>query len=595
MRYKAKGWRWLALVAVLSWLVGCMQEPSSPKDVVDEPDVDAAVDVGSVEDVGLAEVKVDAGPDPTDGVFDPDRLLNVVITLDPKDWDELRYQSRSLIDIIGPDCLESPSTSPFTWFLADVSVDGVAFQNVGLRKKGLLGSLSDTRPSLKVVFDKYAKGQRFEGLERMTFNNARQDPSKVNQCITYLLMDLAGVPAPRCNYARLSVNGMDLGIYVHVESIKKDFIRRHFADDAGNLYEGTLSDFREGWTGTFQPKGDTPPGIEDIQDVIDALDVPDDELVAAISKVIDLDAFLTFWAMESMVGHWDGYSGNTNNFYIYKNPETQRLHFIPWGADATLFDQEGEGAGQLPKSVQTVGALSRRLYLHPSTRSMYVERMKNLTAVLWNESALIAEVDRMEALIKPHVLPWMLEWMEEGLSQKRAYINKRGNEILKELESPPTWAPPLREPPCFKPAGNIAGGFQTTWGTAAVENLFQTGTGTLDVDVPGFDETILQVGSKSGYGTEGDNKGMATFAVAGQLASGGYLFAFFVTAPELVVPEATIPIDWQKMRGYVYYAPPAGEGQLVGLLANGKIVFQKAGLKYGDPIEATFSGELFSP
>ena len=36
------------------------------------------------------------------------------------------------------------------------------------------------------------------------------------------------------------------------------------------------------------------------------------------------------------MGHWDSYSGNRNNFYLYTNPTTKKLHFIPWGADRPL-------------------------------------------------------------------------------------------------------------------------------------------------------------------------------------------------------------------------------------------------------------------
>ena len=53
------------------------------------------------------------------------------------------------------------------------------------------------------------------GLRRMTLNNARQDPSYINQCLGYQLFAAAGVPAPRCSFATVTVNGEQLGIYAH--------------------------------------------------------------------------------------------------------------------------------------------------------------------------------------------------------------------------------------------------------------------------------------------------------------------------------------------------------------------------------------------
>ena len=81
----------------------------------------------------------------------------------------------------------------------------------------------------------------------------------VTQCLGYDLMRKAGVPAPRCNFAHVtvvSIDGMSEttvvdGIYSHIDSIKDPFLRRNFGSDQdqGRLYEGTLSDF---WTGSFR-------------------------------------------------------------------------------------------------------------------------------------------------------------------------------------------------------------------------------------------------------------------------------------------------------------------------------------------------------
>ena len=65
---------------------------------------------------------------------------------------------------------------------------------------------------------------------------------------------------------------------------------------------------------------------------------PTKNIEAAIGKLVDLDSFYTFWAMEGLLGFWDGYSGNRNNFFIYLNPDTEKFHFIPWGADS-LFEK----------------------------------------------------------------------------------------------------------------------------------------------------------------------------------------------------------------------------------------------------------------
>ena len=64
----------------------------------------------------------------------------------------------------------------------------------------------------------------------------------------------------------------------------------------------------------------------------------DKNIEEAIGQLVDLDSFYTFWVMEGLLGLWDGYSGDENNFFFYLNPETDKFHFIPWGADHGLAD-----------------------------------------------------------------------------------------------------------------------------------------------------------------------------------------------------------------------------------------------------------------
>jgi hypothetical protein len=100
------------------------------------------------------------------------------------------------------------------------------------------------------------------GTERLLLHNNLQDPSAVRQCLAYDVFRAAGHEAPRCNLAHVTVNGEDLGVYTHVEAVRSDYLRRHHASDEGDLYEGALSDFLDGWMATFDPKtNDTDPTL----------------------------------------------------------------------------------------------------------------------------------------------------------------------------------------------------------------------------------------------------------------------------------------------------------------------------------------------
>ena len=66
--------------------------------------------------------------------------------------------------------------------------------------------------------------------------------------------------------------------------------------------------------------------------MVAALQDPSDAGLEALSKAVDLDRFLSFWATEVLVGHWDGYAGDRNNYQFYREPDGPSTEYdIPTG------------------------------------------------------------------------------------------------------------------------------------------------------------------------------------------------------------------------------------------------------------------------
>ena len=389
-------------------------------------------------------------------VFPTDRVLDIQITVSEKDWNKIRFQSRNFVEVLNESRQFAPPEHPYTYVEASVSIDGVVFPKVGLRKKGFIGSQSHTRPSLKIKLNHTDKKGEIEGLTNLTLNNNQQDGSQLSQFIGYSLFNAIGSPAPRCAYAKVTVNGRNLGVYSHVESARKPLLKRAFGNDKGLLYEGTVVDFYKEWENSFEHKrGDDTRGREKIKTLIDVL--ADDQVTEkVIAEHVDLDSFYRFWVTEGLLGFWDGYSGNNNNFFVYLNPETDKLHFLPWGADAlftkfSMLDfRRNSGA---PISVKTQGLVAYKLYQLEAGRERYAKTMMKILENHWNEDKLIAEVDRISALIEPHLIPGQRsfkkegKWGEEGkvsfadkLEETRDFIRTRKNEIMAEItDGMPIW------------------------------------------------------------------------------------------------------------------------------------------------------------
>ena len=447
----------------------------------------------------------DAGPDLSDLAFDVP-VIEVVIDLEPDDWDVLRHQRKTRHSAYGMEnCRDAPIPNPYSWFPGTVTIDGDEVGVIGVRKKGHLGSQSTLRPSLKLKLDEYVEGNAWRSLSRLALNNSKQDPSYARTCLTYALFRRAGVPAPRCTFAHVTVNGADLGPYLAVEEVDEEFARRNFDDATGNLYEGTSSDFRAEFIGGFEQETnqDTDPSRDDLRAVLDVLDTaakPD--LLAALDGVVDLDEFYRFWAAESLVWHRDGYAGNANNFFVYADPsDGGRFHFIPWGADATF---QANTAATVPDSVLAFSRLARRLYLSDDGRARYYQELATVIDEAWRPERMTERVGEIADLTSPLMLDQRSRDDQVAVGDvTRAFIAGREDAIAAATAGgAPEWTEPLRALPCRIPVGQVSGTFATTWDTLD-ESPLTAGSGSFTASVDGDPFVVEDVGARAGMVTTG--------------------------------------------------------------------------------------------
>jgi spore coat protein CotH len=391
-------------------------------------------------------------------LFDADHVVEISIELPAADWDTIRVQSRSFAKSL----TKKTAVSPFVYVKGDITIDGVLIKGVGIRKKGFLGSLDTQRPSLKVKFAEYTDQSPVEGLGRLTLNNNKQDPSGLSQYLGYRFFNKSGTVAPRCNLARVTVNGKYLGIYSNVESIKPQMLEHGFGNSSGALFEGTIADFYEDFTKKFEKKNKQAK-YKPLQDISDIL-ARDEVNVDRLDKLVDIEAFVRYWATESLLGFWDGYTNNQNNFFMYQNPKNSKFYFIPWGADALFSENMPLPPFRIrPRFVHSRAVLANRLYRIPRTQKLYHETMTELLEEHWNEKELLAEVDRMEALLKDLVRDRNTKF-SDSVNKTRAFIKTRRQKLMKEMEGGPVELKSLaRQPPYFTEIGKATISFTANW------------------------------------------------------------------------------------------------------------------------------------
>jgi acetyl esterase/lipase len=496
-------------------------------------------------------------------LFDPGRVLQVEIRMSPEDWQEVRLSHRDgndpMLASIGED-------GAYEYRPAEVWIDGVHAGRVGVRKKGFFGSVISTRPSLRVKFGEYEPGLTFEGLDGLTLNNNNQDASLVHQIMAYDMFARAGVPAPRASFARVRVNGEDLGIYTNVERIGPAFLRRVFGASSGALFEGYVGDFALNLARIADKRGPVVAHRHRLERLEQLLAMEGPVALDEIEELVELDAFIRMWAMESLIGHWDGYTGNRNNYYLYVHHETGRLNFIPWGADAIFADPGPLQTKVVPKSFKAEGLLAQRLWEIPAIRARYHAAMREFLAGPWSEQRLIDRMTELQALAQPQST-MRLETVQRVSETWHAFINGRREQVEAELHEPaPTW--PASAPPALPVEGyvevSLSGAFSAPWLPTRPDDPLAIGEGTLQVEVT--DSAVIAVQRVGAFATTYEQphfrEGYHVVVVNG--VSGTRQWTVSLVIDPFLLQPGRLPIDHFEARAILTIADEGGSRRTRG-------------------------------
>jgi hypothetical protein len=332
-------------------IIACSpDEPDLPLEVLDDsgtPDTsDTAVDTDTTPpDTGPADTE----PPPVTEEVIGDHTLE-------DDW-IFAYDVIHEVEITLPEAsVTALGLEPYTYTEASVTFDGETIPLIGVRLRGKIGSFRELsgKPKFKLDFNQYVEDQRFYGLETLSLNNSVADCSYIKEHISYALFEAAEVPASRTGIARVWVNGSPYGLYSIVEVPDDRFLKRHYAEPDGNLYDGkyvlhddgyTLLDFAENNDILFQLEEGTDVGHEDIVGVSAALlaSAGTSEYYAVTSEVVDWPLLHRMWAVEQFVGQNDGYGLNTNNYRVYFDPRDGLADLIPWDLDNSFLNDSSWG------------------------------------------------------------------------------------------------------------------------------------------------------------------------------------------------------------------------------------------------------------
>ncbi|VAW46987.1 hypothetical protein MNBD_GAMMA02-125 [hydrothermal vent metagenome] len=290
-----------------------------------------------------------------------------------------------------------------------VEIDGNELLEVGVRQKGFSSNffVSTTKKPLKLKFNEFIEDREFDGVRKLNLMNGVGDPAIIKDKIAYEMFRFHGVPGPRVAHTKLYINDVYWGVYGMIEQIDKRYLKRNFADNDGNLWKNDgNSDLS--WLGndpndytfdlqTNENDNDWSKFLGFVDFINNATDI---EFENDFTDIFHLDEYLRIVAIDILINNWDSYLDHGRNWYMYHEPRSDKIHWIPWDYNFA-FDRGTGGSGDLALIQNSLGkVLNNRIFNTPELRTRVMDYMCEILDYNFTNDRLTPMMDSQVALIE---------------------------------------------------------------------------------------------------------------------------------------------------------------------------------------------------
>ena len=321
------------------------------------------------------------------------------------------------------------STENPIWVTSTIEFEGDIWTDVGVRFKGnssLTNAWSNGSLEMpfKLDFDEYEdenpaiEDQRFYGFKQLSLSNNTNDATFMRDAVAADIMAEAGLASAETAFYELFVDygegPVSFGLYTMIEVIDDTVIDRVFGDDDGNIYEadGTAASFAEGTfdgiSVSFQKENNEDEADwSDIEALYTALHSDTRQTdpatwKAELEAIFDVDTFLHWLAINTVIENWDTYGGMTHNFYLYNNPETGLLTWIPWDHNEALSEGKRSSMTLSMDAIDAKWPLISYLLADSDYYNTYVSYVDETINTVFVADEMAEKYQEIASLIEPY-------------------------------------------------------------------------------------------------------------------------------------------------------------------------------------------------
>jgi spore coat protein CotH len=301
-------------------------------------------------------------------------------------------------------------------------------KNTTIRLKGNT-SRGSLKKSYRIDFDRIIGNQTFQGLKTVNLHGNHNDASMSREFLSAYIMKKMSVPVNRVNHVKLYINGQYLGVRTMVEYINKDFLKTRFGSNKGNNYKCTWpADLV--WLGSDEKKYKdiinpsplqerayelkTNEDVDDYSRFVSLVNIlnnrkNESSFPQEIEGIFDVNGYLKALAAEVLIGHWDNYFYNKNNYFIYDHPNTKQFTYIPYDMDNTFGVHWGvsnihERDIHQWGNPNVYAPLAESLLARSTYRKQYEYYVYQAVQDFYNEDSLYPVVDALNKRLKGAIL-----------------------------------------------------------------------------------------------------------------------------------------------------------------------------------------------
>lgn len=314
----------------------------------------------------------------------------------------------------------------------DVVIDGVRYEDVGVRYKGFSSYSSDRNKNpFNIDLDYVLKDQNHQGFNKIKLSNVIQDPSFVRETLSYEIARKY-MSASRANYANVYVNDTLMGLYTNVEAVGGTFLENYFGESDGAMFKGNPEDLD--LNGENANLGDSPGtsvdayypyyklesgDIEDWLELYELIDILNNQSTE-IPDVLNVDQTLWMHAFNYAVINFDSYVGYAQNYYLYRDADKQ-FNPILWDlnmsfASYRLTDASDNWDGFTITEAMTIDPLQhlnsfsvqprplmRNLFENATWKRMYLAHLRTIMEENFDNQWYAGRAAELQTLVDPSV------------------------------------------------------------------------------------------------------------------------------------------------------------------------------------------------